>query len=171
MYIYIYTLTNSNYCCAAMRLQAVPWRQRRRIIFFCSHLEHRLRPKVLYLHGARPCDSTRPQTTRQGVARTWGRTPASANLGNREVGCRPTKNLSAAAEMGGAGRGEHGYHAPADALPEAPALARRIKAAPCTHVHGAAKLKWPPLLVEVAKSVKKSASDVILLIWKNISKR
>ena len=94
----------------------------------------------------------------------------SAFLENGEAVCGPPQNLRTAAEMGGAGRGEHGHHAPADALPEAPASARRIQAAPCTHVHGTAKLKWPPLLVQVANNTKKSASDVILLIWKHISK-
>ena len=83
-----------------------------------------LAPEALHLHGASLTDGARPQTTRQGGLRTWGHTPASANLGNRGVGCSSTKVLSTAAEMSGAGRREGERNVPADALPAAPASVR-----------------------------------------------
>ena len=81
------------------------------------------------------------QTTRQGGGRTLGQALVSANLGNGEVGCRSAENLSTAAEMGGAARRECERYAPAGSLPAAPASAQSNNAAPCTHVHGTAKLK------------------------------
>ena len=143
-----YILTNSNPCTAVVLLLSSAAAAIGCIFLCCSHLEQKKRPDALHLHGARPCDNTRPQATRQGGLRcTWRRTLVPANLENGEVGCRSTKNLSAAAEMGGAaaGRREGERCAPAGSLPAAPASAQRNNAAPCTHVHGAVKLNWSPL--------------------------
>ena len=107
-----------------MRLLAVRWQWWRRTFFFCSQSEPGWAPEVLHLHGASPHGESMAQTTRQGRARTWGSTLVPANLENGEVGCRSTKNLSTAAEMGGAARRERERYAPAGSLPAAPASAQ-----------------------------------------------
>ena len=147
-------LTNSKACAAVVLLLSSAASALGCIFLCCSHLEHKLRLDALHLHGARPCDNTRPQATRQGGLRTWGHALVPANLGNREACCRSTGNLSTAAEMGGAARREGEGYAPASAgsLPAAPALAQRNNAAPCTHVHAAAKLNWLPLCAVTTES-------------------
>ena len=117
-------LTISKPCAAALWVLSVATALQRGDFLLCSHPEHKVALQALHLHGARPYDGARPQTTRQGGLRTWGHAPASANLGNRGVGYRSTKNLSTAAEMGGAGRRGDGHHAPAGALREPPASAQ-----------------------------------------------
>ena len=119
-----YILTNSKACAAVVLLLSSAASALGCIFLCCSHLEHKLRLDALHLHGARPCDNTRPQATRQGGLRTWRRTLVPANLGNGGGGCRFTENLSTAAEMGGAARRERERHAPSDALREAPASAQ-----------------------------------------------
>ena len=119
-----YTLTNSKACAAVVLLLSSAAAALGCIFLCCSHLEHKLRLDALHLHGARPCDNTRPQATRQGGLRTWRRTLVPANLENGEVGCRSTENLSTAAEMSGAARRERERYAPAGSLPAAPASAQ-----------------------------------------------
>ena len=119
-----YILTNSKACAAVVLLLSSAASALGCIFLCCSHLEHKLRLDALHLHGARPCDNTRPQATRQGGLRTWRRTLVPANLENGEVGCRSTENLSTAAKMGGAARRERERYAPAGSLPAAPASAQ-----------------------------------------------
>ena len=117
-------LTISKPCAAALWVPSVATALKRNDFFVCSHPEHKAALQALHLHGARPCDNTRPQATRQGGLRTWRRTPVPANLENGEVGCRSTENLSTAAKMGGAARRERERYAPAGSLPAAPASAQ-----------------------------------------------
>ena len=77
-----YMLTNSKACAAVVLLLSSAASALGCIFLCCSHLEHKLRLDALHLHGARPCDNTRPQATRQGGLRTWRRTLVPANLGN-----------------------------------------------------------------------------------------
>ena len=119
-----YILTISKPCAATLWVLSVATALQRGDFLLCSHPEHKVALHAPHLHGARPCDDTRPQTTRQGGLRTWGHALVSANLGNGGVGCRSAENLSTAAEQGVAARRERERHAPADALHEAPAPAR-----------------------------------------------
>ena len=119
-----YILTISKPCAAALCVLSVATALRRNDFLLCSHPEHEVALHAPHLHGARPCDDTRPQTTRQGGLRTWRRTLVPANLENGEVGCRSTENLSTAAKMGGAARRERERYAPAGSLPAAPASAQ-----------------------------------------------
>ena len=119
-----YTLTISKPCAAVVLLLSSAAAALGCVFLRCSHPEHKLCLEPLHLHGARPCDNTRPQTTRQGGLRTWGHAVVSANLGNGGVGCRSAENLSTAAEQGVAARRERERHAPSDALCEAPASAQ-----------------------------------------------
>ena len=120
----MHELTISKLCAAALWAPLVAMALQRNDFLLCSHPEHKVALQALHLHGARPCDNTRPQATRQGGLRTWRRTLVPANLENGEVGCRSTENLSTAAEMGGAARRERERYAPAGSLPAAPASAQ-----------------------------------------------
>ena len=75
-------LTISKPCAAALWVPSVATALKRDDFFVCSHPEHKVALQALHLHGARPCDDTRLQATRQGGLRTWRRTPVPANLGN-----------------------------------------------------------------------------------------
>ena len=119
-----YILTISKPCAAALWVLSVATALQRGDFLLCSHPEHKVALHAPHLHGARPYDDTRPQTTRQGGLRTWGHALVSANLGNGEACCRSTGNLSTAAEMGGAARRERERHAPSDSLLESPASAQ-----------------------------------------------
>ena len=119
-----YILTISKPCAATLWVLSVATALQRGDFLLCSHPEHKVALQALHLHGARPYDDTRPQTTRQGGLRTWGHALVSANLGNGGVGCRSAEDLSTAAEKGGAARRERERHAPSDALREPPASAQ-----------------------------------------------
>ena len=140
-----YILTNSKACAAVVLLLSLAAAALGCIFLRCSHPEQGWAPEALHLHLPSPHHMGTLQTTRQGGGRTWWRTLVSAKLGNGGGCCRSTENLSIAAEMGGAGRREGERYAPAGSLPAAPAPAHRNNAAPCTHVHGTAKLNLLPL--------------------------
>ena len=119
-----YTLTNSKACAAVVLLLSSAAAALGCIFLRCSHPEQGWAPEALHLHLPSPHHVRTLQTTRQGGGRTWGSTLVPANLENGEVGCRSTKNLSTAAEMGGAARRERERYAPAGSLPAAPASAQ-----------------------------------------------
>ena len=120
----MYILTISKPCAATLWVLWVAAALFRSAVLSCSQPRPHLPPRALHLHGAKPCDDTRLQATRQGGLRTWRSTLVPANLENGEVGCRSTENLSTAAKMGGAARRERERYAPAGSLPAAPASAQ-----------------------------------------------
>ena len=119
-----YILTNSKACAPVVLLLSLAAAALGCIFLRCSHPEQGWAPEALHLHLPSPHHMVTLQTTRQGGGRTLWRTLVSATLGNGGVGCRSTKSLSTAAEMGGAARRERERYAPAGSLPAAPASAQ-----------------------------------------------
>ncbi len=118
-----YILTNSKPCAAVVLLLSLSAAALGCIFLRCSHPEQGWAPEALH----------RPAPTKPS---SHGHTANNASGGGAHLvahtsvrkfgewgggGCRSTKNLSTAAEMGGAARREGKRYAPADALPEAPA--------------------------------------------------